>query len=90
MTDDVMCPTCGARYGPSHPGFKTSRRKSAPCISTDPGKLRTLADWFDVYDNNRGEMGAREVQADLRRIADVLEDRASKPLKKPTRRKPHA
>ena len=34
----------------------------------DREKLRTLADWFDVYDDKRGGTN-REVQADLRRIA---------------------
>lgn len=40
----------------------------------DATKLRTLADWFDKYDNDRGYLGERSVQADLRRIADSIDD----------------
>ena len=35
-------------------------------------KLTILADWFDVYDNERAYTGPREVQDDLRRIAADL------------------
>lgn len=42
---------------------------------TDSEKLRALADWFDGYDDDRGYFGVRDVQADLRRIADELESR---------------
>ena len=41
--------------------------------TTNAEKLRTLAGWHDARDNDRGYRGAREVQADLRRIADELE-----------------
>ena len=40
---------------------------------TDADKLRLLARWHDEKDNMRGYLGAREVQADLCRIADLLE-----------------
>ena len=40
---------------------------------TDAEKLRLLARWHDEKDNMRGYLGAREVQDDLRRIADLLE-----------------
>ncbi len=46
------------------------RRKEA---LPDAGKLRTLADWFDVYDDNKGRSGA-EVQQDLRRWAAAIEE----------------
>ena len=39
----------------------------------DSLKLRILATWLDERDNQRGFMGDREVQADLRRIADRVE-----------------
>lgn len=41
--------------------------------SDDAEKLRRLADWFDGYDNDRGYYGVRDVQEDLRRIADEIE-----------------
>lgn len=39
----------------------------------DSKKLYVLADWFDVRDNERDYVGRREVQDDLRRIAEKLE-----------------
>lgn len=39
---------------------------------TDAEKLRALATWHDLQDAKSGEQG-REVQDDLRRIADLLE-----------------
>jgi hypothetical protein len=42
----------------------------------DAEKLRTLATWFDKYDDERDFPGVREVQADLRRIAHMLDDPA--------------
>ena len=42
---------------------------------TDADKLRILADWHDVQDDKREFSGEREVQRDLRRIADALETR---------------
>lgn len=39
---------------------------------SDADKLRALADWFDKYDDDRGYPGQRDVQADLRRIANNL------------------
>lgn len=44
-----------------------------PINLTDSSKLRALAGWFDKRDDERGFMGSREVQADLRRIADQVE-----------------
>ena len=40
---------------------------------TDADKLRILADWHDVQDDKKEFSGEREVQRDLRRIADALE-----------------
>jgi hypothetical protein len=34
-----------------------------------------LAEWFDKYDDERGFSGVRDVQSDLRRIANDLESR---------------
>ena len=43
-------------------------------IETDAGKLRLLADWLDIRDDEQGyPHGSREVQADLRRIAGEIE-----------------
>jgi hypothetical protein len=44
-------------------------------LGTDPQKLRALADWLDNYDDDRAYGGIRDVQADLRRIADEIESR---------------
>jgi len=41
----------------------------------DAMKLRVLADWFDKYDDERGYDGERDVQADLRRIANDIASR---------------
>lgn len=41
---------------------------------SDSDKLRLLADWHDKYDDNREYSGDREVQGDLRRIADAIEN----------------
>lgn len=40
---------------------------------TDAEKLLLLADWFDAKDNQAGLVGERQVQADLRRIATLLD-----------------
>jgi hypothetical protein len=40
---------------------------------TDAEKLRTLADWFDLQDSKVWKDSGEEVQKDLRRIADRLE-----------------
>jgi hypothetical protein len=40
---------------------------------TDAEKLRTLAVWHDLKDDERGYTGEREIQADLRRIANKIE-----------------
>lgn len=40
---------------------------------TDADKLRILADWHDAQDDKREFSGQREVQRDLRRMADALE-----------------
>lgn len=47
--------------------------------ATDAEKLRLLAHWFDLHDEIKGTPG-REVQTDLRRIADRLEKLDGKPL----------
>ena len=39
-------------------------------LLTDAEKLRRLAEWFDNYDDNHKFVGDREVQRDLRRIAE--------------------
>jgi hypothetical protein len=44
-----------------------------PRIDTDGKKLRTLAEWLDVKDDAEGFTGDREVQRDLRRIADRID-----------------
>jgi len=44
-----------------------------PVNCSDSLKLRILATWFDKRDDERGWEGSREVQADLRRIADGIE-----------------
>lgn len=41
--------------------------------ATDAISLRMLAHWFDGQDDAKGYTGKREVQDDLRRIADSLE-----------------
>ena len=47
-------------------------------MKTAAEKLRIVADWFDLYDDQRKLAGqkveGRDVQADLRRIADKLEN----------------
>ena len=40
---------------------------------SDADKLRTLATWFDHFDNRRSIAEYREVQTDLRRIAATLD-----------------
>ena len=40
---------------------------------TDAEKLRTLAVWHDLKDDEMGYTGEREIQADLRRIANKIE-----------------
>ena len=40
---------------------------------TDAEKLRALAKWHDLQDDKIGYFGEREVQADLLRIADLLD-----------------
>lgn len=53
---------------------------------TDAEKLRTLATWHDLNDNLLGrDAFQREVQADLRRIADRLEALDPPPLPQPPR-----
>lgn len=44
-------------------------------IGSDAQKLRALAAWFDKYDDELDYQGERDVQADLRRIADDIESR---------------
>jgi hypothetical protein len=44
-----------------------------PVVSADSLKLRVLAAWFDKRDDERDWRGQREVQADLRRMADAIE-----------------
>lgn len=46
-------------------------------VWTDSAKLRTLADWFDKYDDECNPHCRREVQSDLRRIARHLDEMAS-------------
>lgn len=46
-------------------------------LGTDAQKLRALATWLDKYDDDIGYTGERDVQADLRRIADDLESSES-------------
>ena len=41
--------------------------------TSDANKLRVLADWFDAYDDARAYIGVRDVQTDLRRIANEIE-----------------
>ncbi len=45
----------------------------------DVGKLRHLADWFDIYDAQTGNCDS-EVQAELRRWAKEAEQALAKPL----------
>ena len=40
---------------------------------SDVEKLRVLADWHDIRDDERSYEGEREVQTDLRLIADHIE-----------------
>lgn len=49
--------------------YVTKRLMKAP----DSEKLRILAMWFDARDNHRKFQGERQVQADLRRMADRIE-----------------
>lgn len=57
---------------------------------TDPEKLRVLAAWFDLWDDRedkRGMLltdvgGSDEVQRDLRRIADMLDEREQDALER--------
>ena len=44
-----------------------------PNAKPDAWKLRLLADWHDLKDDERGYTGAREVQTDLRSIATELD-----------------
>jgi len=46
--------------------------KMKPEKLTDTEKLRVLAIWLDVKDDERGYSGPREVQEDLRRIATAI------------------
>jgi hypothetical protein len=39
-----------------------------------PAGMRIVADWFDVRDDARGYKGKREVQRDLRRWAEAIEE----------------
>lgn len=41
---------------------------------TDAEKLRYVADWFDADDRRKGRAGHSDVQNDLRRIADRVQD----------------
>lgn len=41
--------------------------------NTDATRLRTLADWFDMYDAKNGNIGMDEVQTSLRDIANRIE-----------------
>jgi hypothetical protein len=41
---------------------------------SDPERLRGVADFLDVMDLNRGVVTDTEIQQDLRRIADRLEE----------------
>ena len=42
--------------------------------NTDSNKLRLLADWFDTMDEETGVAGQNEVQNDLRRIAQAIDN----------------
>lgn len=46
---------------------------------TDSEKLLKLAEWFDVYDAEMGNIGANEVQKSLREIAERIKHHPSEP-----------
>lgn len=82
---DAWCDACIANAALGRPRSREHLAAAAPLgvgAATEPveetaalddrKKLLVLADWFDVYDDQHGYAGAREVQADLRRIAADL------------------
>lgn len=47
------------------------RKVTEACPSSE--RLRLLADWLDLHDNDRRYRGPREVQDDLRKFADAVD-----------------
>ncbi len=73
------CPICKEHFYTEDHYHIVSNQYGAS--AEDAKQLRTLADWFDVYDAKNGNIGMNEVQTSLRATANRIESFQSETAK---------